>query len=45
MNLFPKTLSKIFKSGNQQQLDKIKHIISAVNGLESSISILKEGDL
>jgi len=44
MNLFTKALSKIFKSGNQQQLDNIKHLINAVNGLETSISILKADD-
>ena len=44
MNLFTKALSKIFKSGNQQQLDNIKHLINGVNGLETSISILKADD-
>ena len=41
MNLFTKTLSKIFKSGNQQELDKIKPLIKAINDLEPSIALLK----
>ena len=34
MNLFTRTLSKIFKSSNQQELDKIKNIIEAINNKE-----------
>jgi preprotein translocase subunit SecA len=41
MNIFTKTLNKIFKSGNQQELDKIKPLINKINELESEISILK----
>ena len=36
MNLFTKTLSKIFKSGNQQELTKIKPLIAAINEKEAS---------
>ena len=44
MNLFTKTLSKIFKSSNQQELEKIKHIVSSINGLEKEISLLKDNE-
>ena len=30
MNLFTRTFSKIFKSSNQQELDKIQNLISAI---------------
>ena len=42
MNLFKKTLNKIFKSSNQQELDKIKHLIDEINNHESSVSQLKD---
>ena len=42
MNLFKKTLNKIFKSGNQQELDKIKPIVNEINNLESKIKSLKD---
>ena len=42
MNLFTRTLNKIFKSGNQQELSKIKPIIAAINDLEPNISSLKD---
>ena len=44
MNLFTRTFSKIFKSSNQQELDKIQNIILAVNNKESEIKSLSEGD-
>ena len=44
MNLFTRTFSKIFKSSNQQELDKIKNIIDAVNNKEKEISALTEAD-
>ncbi len=44
MNIFTKTLSKIFKSGNQQELDRIKPIVSAINEKEANISSLKENE-
>ena len=34
MNLFTRTFSKIFKSSNQQELDKIYNNIEAVNNKE-----------
>ena len=44
MNLFTRTFSKIFKSYNQQELDKIQNIIEAINNKEKEISSLSEGD-
>ncbi len=44
MNLFTRTLSKIFKSSNQQELDKIQKIILSINNIESEIMSLTEAD-
>ena len=44
MNLFTRTLSKIFKSSNQQELDKIQSIISAINNKEVEMKSLTESD-
>ncbi len=44
MNLFTRTFSKIFKSSNQQELDKIQSTVSAINSKESEIKTLKEND-
>ena len=44
MNLFTRTFSKIFKSSNQQELDKIQNIIEAINNKENEIKSLSEGD-
>ena len=44
MNLFTRTFSKIFKSSNQQELDKIKNIILAINNKENEIKSLTESD-
>ena len=44
MNLFTRTFSKIFKSSNQQELDKIQNIIEAINNKENEIKSLKEAD-
>ena len=41
MNLFTAAFSKIFKSGNQQVLDKIKPLIIEINNRESSIIFIK----
>ena len=45
MNVFTRTFSKIFKSSNQQELDKIKPLIIEINSMENSISSLKDGEL
>ena len=44
MNLFTRTFSKIFKSSNQQELDKIRNIIEAINNKEDEIKSLTEAD-
>ena len=44
MNLFTRTFSKIFKSSNQQELDKIKNLIIAINNKENEIKTLTESD-
>ena len=41
MNLFTAAFSKIFKSGNQQVLDKIKPLIVEINNREKALSSLK----
>ena len=42
MNVFTRTLSKLFKSSNQQELDKTKNLISAINSKEESIKSLSD---
>ncbi len=42
MNLFTAAFSKIFKSSNQQELDKIKPLIVEINSRESSLLPLKD---
>ena len=44
MNLFTRTFSKIFKSSNQQELDKIQNIIEAINSKEKEIKSLTGAD-
>ena len=44
MNLFTRTFSKIFKSSNQQELDRIQNIIEAINKKEDEIKSLTEAD-
>ena len=44
MNLFTRTFSKIFKSSNQQELDKIQNIVEAINNKENEIKSLTEAD-
>ena len=44
MNLFTRTFSKIFKSSNQQELDKIQNIIEAINNKENEVKLLTEAD-
>ena len=45
MNLFTKTLSKIFKSSNQQELDKVRDLIVAINDKENEIKSLSEVEI
>ena len=44
MNLFTRTFSKIFKSSNQQELDRIQNIIEAINNKENEIKSLTEAN-
>ena len=44
MNIFTSTFSKIFKSANQQELDKTKNLILAINNKEISIKALSDGE-
>ncbi len=45
MNVFTRTFNKLFKSSNQQELDKTKNLISAINRQESLINSLSDGEL
>ena len=45
MNLFTRTFSKIFKSSNQQELDKIQNLILAINDKESETKRLSESEI
>ena len=44
MNLFTRTFSKIFKSSNQQELDKIQNLVEAINNKENEVKSLSEAD-
>ena len=44
MNIFTSAFSKIFKSSNQQELDKTKNLISAINNKEDSIKNLSDSE-
>ena len=44
MNLFTRTFSKIFKSSNQQELDKVQNFIEAINNKENEIKSLNESN-
>ena len=44
MNVFTRAFSKIFKSSNQQELDRTKSLITAINGEENSIKSLKDSE-
>ena len=43
MNLFTRTLSKIFKSSNQQELDNLKSLVIAINK-EKELQSFSESD-
>ena len=44
MNLFTRTLSKIFKSSNQQELDRIQNLIQSINSKEKELKTLSQAD-
>jgi len=45
MNIFSRTLSKLFKSSNQRELDKLKNIILSINSKENDVKSLSAGDI
>jgi len=45
MSLFTKTLNKIFKTGNQKELDRLKPLIVEINSQEPNFKNLKDEDL
>ena len=44
MNVFTRTFNKIFKSSNQQELDRTKNLIAAINEQEGMIKSLSDGE-
>ena len=42
MNLFSKTLNKIFKTGNQKELDRVKSLVDEINNQEQNFKNLKD---
>ena len=45
MSLFTKTLNKIFKTGNQKELDRVKPLIVEINNQEPNFKNLKDDEL
>ena len=45
MNVFTRTFNKIFKSSNQQELDNLKNLISAINSKEKLIKGLSDTEI
>ena len=45
MNFFTRTFSKIFKSANQQELEKAQKLILAINIKENEIKSLSESQI
>ena len=45
MSLFTKTLNKIFKTGNQKELDRVKPLVVEINNQEANFKILKNEEL
>ena len=41
MNILTRTFNKIFKSSNQQELDKTKNLILAINSKEESSNLYR----
>ena len=44
MNVFTRTFNKIFKSSNQQELDRTKNLILAINSKEDSTKALSDSE-
>ena len=45
MNILSRALNKLFKSSNQQELDKIQNIILAINSKEKEVKSLSEANI
>jgi len=45
MNILSRALNKLFKSSNQQELDKIQNIILAINSKENEVKSLSEANI
>jgi preprotein translocase subunit SecA len=45
MSLFTKTLNKIFKTGNQKELDRVKPLVVEINNQEPNFKNLKDEEL
>jgi len=45
MSLFTKTLNKIFKTGNQKELDKVRPLVAEINSQEPNFKNLKDEEL
>ena len=45
MSLFTKTLNKIFKTGNQKELDAVKPLVNEINAQEPNFKNLKDEEL
>ena len=45
MSLFTKTLNKIFKTGNQKVLDKVRPLVAEINSQEPNFKNLKDAEL
>ena len=45
MNLFSKTLDKIFKTGNQKELDRVRSLVNEINNQEQNFKNLKNEEL
>ena len=45
MNIFTRTFNQMFKSSNQKELDKTKHLILAINSKEDLIKTLTNGEI
>jgi len=45
MSLFTKTLNKIFKTGNQKELDRVKPLVVEINNQEANFKSLKDDEL
>ena len=45
MSLFTKALNKIFKTGNQKELDSVRHLVAQINNQEQNFKNLKNEEL